>query len=91
MQPAEDAISDLTLFVEGTGITSLQALADDQQLATILGNANTISRPLVAIHQLLNGPSPKKRCRYKHRHIEPRLSPLIELGPTTAPTNLKKL
>jgi hypothetical protein len=55
LRPAEDAISDLTLFVEGTGITNLQALADDQQLATILGNANTMSPPLVAIHQLLNG------------------------------------
>jgi len=55
LRPNEDAISDLTLFVEGTGIASLQALADDQRLAKILANAKTMSPPLVAIHQLLNG------------------------------------
>ncbi|MDA1311089.1 MAG: hypothetical protein O2985_15985, partial [Proteobacteria bacterium] len=55
LRPDEDAISDLTLFVEGTGIASLQALGDDPRLATILANANTMSPPLVAIHQLLNG------------------------------------
>ena len=55
LRPDEDAISDLTLFVEGTGIASLQALGGDPRLATILANANTMSPPLVAIHQLLNG------------------------------------
>ena len=55
LRPDADAISDLTLFVEGSGIESLQALADDPGLAAILARAKTVSAPIIAIHQLVNG------------------------------------
>ena len=55
LRPDEDAISDLTLFVEGSGIESLQTLADDPGLAAILARAKTTAAPIVAIHRLVNG------------------------------------
>ena len=55
LRPDQDAISDLTLFVEGAGIKGLQTLADDTELAAILARAKTVSAPIVAIHRLVNG------------------------------------
>jgi hypothetical protein len=55
LRPEEDSISDLTLFVEATETGRLEELSREPQLVEALARARTISAPLVAVHQLLNG------------------------------------
>lgn len=55
LRPEEDAISDLTLFVEGTETGRLEELAREQELIEALAKAGTKAPPQIAVHQLLNG------------------------------------
>ena len=55
LRPEEDAISDLTLFVEGTETGRLEELAREQGLIEALAMAGTKAPPQIAVHQLLNG------------------------------------
>jgi len=55
LRPEEDAISDLTIFVEATDPGRLEELALERHLSEALADAETRSPPQIAVHQLLNG------------------------------------
>ncbi len=55
LRPGQDAVSDLVIFVEGTHLACLHALAEEALSTDMLVAAGTSSPPITAIHQLLNG------------------------------------
>jgi hypothetical protein len=54
LRPEPDQVADLVIFVEGTTVEHLKAVAHGQLSAASLA-AHGADRPLIAIHQLLNG------------------------------------
>jgi hypothetical protein len=54
LRPEPDQVADLVVFVEGTTVEYLEAVAHGPLSAACLG-AHGADRPLLAIHQLLNG------------------------------------
>jgi hypothetical protein len=67
LRPEPDQVADLVIFVEGTLVDRLQAVAHGHLSSESLA-AHGADRPLIAVHQLLNGADKDE-------------SPAIEYGP----------
>jgi hypothetical protein len=68
LRPEPDQVADLIIFVEGTLVDRLQAVAHDGLSSDSLV-AHGADRPLIAVHQLLNGAEKDDLPVIEHRPV----------------------